>query len=90
MADDEEAGVGGWVVPAAIDLWSASFCPAGSGNPARGGLRQFQAPNTITAATRSPAVSGKHNSETAAHPTGDTVENSGIKLSLKMRGWQND
>ena len=52
MADDEEAGVGGWVVPAAIDLWSASFCPAGSGNPARGGLRQFQAPNTITAAAR--------------------------------------
>ena len=40
--------------------------------------------------SRSPAVSGKHNSETAAHPTGDTVENSGIKLSLKMRGWQND
>ena len=31
------------------------------GNPARGSLRQFRAANLVTAATRSPAVSGKHN-----------------------------
>ena len=48
----------------AIDLWSGvcQFLPvAAVGNPARGSLRQFPAANTITAATHSPALSGKHN-----------------------------
>ena len=35
--------------------------PAVGGNPARGSLRQFRAANPVAAATRSPAVSGKHN-----------------------------
>ena len=55
------------------------------GNPARGSLRQFRAANLVTAATRSPAVSGKHNrGETAAPPTGETVDKEGDWMRIQL------
>ena len=70
------AGVyGGWVVAAAIDLWSASFSSWGGATLPAAACASFWEANTISAATRSPAVSGKHNrGETAATPTGETVD----------------